>query len=84
MCIVDRPWSETLEITEGKGRGKKVIAQLGWGQDDDPRPASVAPIVERNGEDHIIDKIAGPFGSIDEANAVAVAAATAWYDRGNS
>lgn len=80
--IVDRDWSDTLEITEGKGVGKFVIAQLGWGADDDPRPAYVAPIVDRNG-DFVIDKIEGPFDTIDDANAAALAAATAWYDRGN-
>ena len=82
--LVDRPHNDFLEITEGKGAGKKVLAHLGWGNDDDPCPAYVLAVVDRDGTDFIIDQIDGPFRSQAEANASALACATAWYDRGNS
>lgn len=82
--LIDRPWSATLDITEGKGAGREVIAQLGWGEDNDPRPAYVVPIVKRGDIDHMIDQIDGPFATIEEANSVALAAAMSWYERGNS
>lgn len=84
QLLVDRPYSDFLEITEGKGAGKKVLAHLGWGADNDPRPAYVLAVVDRDGTDFIIDQIDGPFENQKEANAAALACATAWYDRGNS
>lgn len=79
---VDRPWTNVLTIESGKGKGKEVMAQPTWGNDNDPIPVSIYVTVNEDG-DTVIGKIDGPFESIKHAEQLALERAAAWYERGN-
>lgn len=82
--LVDRPRAPIQTIEEGKGKGRRVIATYSWGEPTDRLPVRALVFVERNGADHFIAEIKGPFTSLDEIDQMALAAASDWYERGNA
>lgn len=82
--LVDRPRARTLTIHGGKGDGKQVMAHPSWGDDNDPIPVSIRVIVNSDSGEKVIDKIDGPFESIEQTEELALECASAWYERGNA
>lgn len=80
--LVDRPWTNILTIENGRGKGKQVMAQPTWGEDNDPIPVSIYVTVNDDG-DKVIGTIHGPFESIEHAEKLALEKASTWYERGN-
>lgn len=81
--LVDRPGAKILTIKSGKGSGKKVMAYPVWGEDNDSFPVSIHVIVSADLSEKLIDKIDGPFQSIEQTEELALKCASSWYERGN-